>query len=296
MPFVAAALMSHGSEALPEFGLAEFAPAFSHQSAVATQIAHCSPETLVVVTPHGVRSEGMMTVSYSETVEGILDTPSGQRLRDIYSVNRSLAERFWQQPGPTQTAALGYGATTGEHNRIPLDWGAHVPLRFVQMFLPTPFRVVVLTPSRALSLERLYQYGSQLGSVMREWPGNVALIASGDLSHTHRESGPYGFDPAAAELDQWFLDMLQTGNWSGLRAVSAQMVEQAKPDALWQLAVVAGALGEELFAPFMLAGYSCPTYFGMASAFAPALKPDSGAHTNKEEGQPWASAPSPAQP
>ena len=49
----------------------------------------------------------------------------------------------------------------------------------------------------------------------------------------------------------------------------AELVEAAKADSLWQLAVLHGALGERF--DVELLAYEAPTYFGMlCAAYAPA--------------------------
>jgi aromatic ring-opening dioxygenase LigB subunit len=209
----------------------------------------------------------MVTLSYSQTVEGLLETAAGGFLRDIFPVDHALANDIWRSGGPLQISALGYGATTGEFNRLLLDWGTHVPLRFIQRWHPEPFPVIILTPSRVLSLTELFAFGEHLGTVLQQHPKRTAIIASGDLSHTHLQTGPYGFHPEAARMDRWFLHMLSKEDWPGMCSVTPERLNKAKPDAFWQLAVAAGALSTVPHQKFMLQGYSCPTYFGMASAF-----------------------------
>jgi len=87
------------------------------------------------------------------------------------------------------------------------------------------------------------------------------LIASADHAHAHRADGPYGFDPAAAEYDRHFQELVATGDFRPL----AELVEAAKADSLWQLLVLQGALGGR---PLELLAYAAPTYYGMAVAVA----------------------------
>ncbi|PSR25132.1 MAG: hypothetical protein C7B47_12910 [Sulfobacillus thermosulfidooxidans] len=271
MSLTGVALMSHGTEALihfldPHHSLA-FHDTCSHQIDVASKIAAKSPETLVVITPHGVRAEGMITISYAEWVEGHLDIHPSQPLHDTYAVNRPLAEHLIHSLGPVSTAAISYGASAGEFNRLPLDWGAHVPLRFIQTFLPSPPSVVILTPSRSLSLASLFSYDQHLASLLKQWPSPVALIASGDLSHTHNPSGPYGFDSGAASFDRDFVTILKTCQARWLLSLPADYINRVKVDALWQVAIMLGVLSRVTHGSWDISGYSCPTYFGMASGF-----------------------------
>jgi aromatic ring-opening dioxygenase LigB subunit len=85
------------------------------------------------------------------------------------------------------------------------------------------------------------------------------VIASADHGHAHDADGPYGFDPAAAEYDRRFRELVASGDFRPL----AELVADAKADSLWQLLVLQGATGGrggELLA------YAAPTYYGMAVA------------------------------
>ncbi|WP_053960781.1 hypothetical protein [Sulfobacillus thermosulfidooxidans] len=271
MSLTGVAMMSHGTEALIHFIDADVSLAFHdtscHQMEVARKVAEKKPETLVIITPHGLRAEKMVTISCAEWIEGHLDINTSQPLHDVYAINRSLAEHLIQCGSPVATAAISFGASSGELNRLPLDWGAHVPLRFIQAFSISRPSVVILTPSRHLSLADLFSYGQHLGSLLTHWPSPLALIASGDLAHTHDPSGPYGFDPEATSFDRDFVKMLKTGQTSGLLSLSIDRINRVKVDALWQVAIMLGVLSELNHGPWQISGYSCPTYFGMVSGF-----------------------------
>ena len=79
-----------------------------------------------------------------------------------------------------------YGASGGEGCFTPLDWGAMVPLWFLGARWPEPPRVVSITPSRALSLEQLYNFGIALARPSVCGMGRrVTLVASADSGHAH---------------------------------------------------------------------------------------------------------------
>jgi len=79
-----------------------------------------------------------------------------------------------------------------------------VPLYFLQK-AGWDGKVVLL----GMPLERPEEYGERIGRILEDLPGRYAIVASGDLSHRLKEDGPYGFDPAGPEFDQFVVNTLQ---------------------------------------------------------------------------------------
>jgi aromatic ring-opening dioxygenase LigB subunit len=114
---------------------------------------------------------------------------------------------------------------------IPLNWGEIVPL----LLLPTinPHDSAITTPSvssssslsKILSLIWTFPYRRynhsvemvpellQVGADIMDWaqqrPERIAILVSGDLSHTHQSSGPYGYSAASGFYDD------AIGRWAG---------------------------------------------------------------------------------
>lgn len=191
--------------------------------------------TVIVVTPHNVHVEGHFAVATSARV-------------GAHEVDRELALRLVDEIRAAGLPVVGvsYGGNDATQAELPLDWGTAVPLRYVHAR-----KVVVVAPARDRPLEEHIRVGELLRG--------HALIASADHAHAHEASGPYGFDPAAAEYDARFRELVPVGDFLPL----ADLVEAAKADSLWQLLVLQGAVGGrggELLA------YAAPSYYGMAVA------------------------------
>jgi aromatic ring-opening dioxygenase LigB subunit len=202
----------------------------------------CRADVAVVVTPHNVHVEGHFSVVTAAHV--------GEHETDC-----DLAHALLAAARRAGLPALGvsYGGNDPSQAVMPLDWGAEVPLRFVQAA-----RVVVVAPARDRPLEEHVR----LGRVIAALDGDLALIASADHGHAHDPEGPYGFDPAAAAYDDLFLERLSESplDFEPL----ADLVDAAKADSLWQLLVLQGAVR----GPAELLAYAAPTYYGMAVAVA----------------------------
>jgi len=91
----------------------------------------------------------------------------------------------------------------------------------------------------------------------------VSLVASADHGHRHDEHGPFGFHEAAAAYDDLVLELVRENRLDSVDLL-APLVEDAYADSFWQLAMLAGALGDGY--DVELLSYEVPTYFGMLCA------------------------------
>jgi aromatic ring-opening dioxygenase LigB subunit len=201
-------------------------------------------ETAVVVSPHTVHVEGHFAVIDAARV--------GE-----HETDRALASEIVEaiRAEGVPVLRVSYGGNDPAEAELPLDWGTEVPLRFMRAR-----RVVLLAPARDRPLDEHVRVGAAVAAAAGEQ--RVALVASADHAHAHDPSGPYGFDPAAAEYDKLFLELAAAEPFD-FRPLERRVAD-AKADSLWQLLVLQGAIagGLELLA------YAAPTYYGMAVAVA----------------------------
>ena len=109
---------------------------------------------------------------------------------------------------------------------IPLNWGEIIPL----LLLPNIERYKTASSVKSLKNSilpliwtfpyRRYDHSVdmvpellQVGADIMDWaqkrPEKIAIIVSGDLSHTHQSNGPYGYSPASSPYDH------AIGRWAG---------------------------------------------------------------------------------
>ena len=267
MSLVGAALMPHGSQALEELHdplYARFKKTHDGLAAAAQELSRFPADTAVVLTPHGIRADNMVTISASETIRGVLGE-APETLDETFSVDRGLAESIVEEAARRglAMAKIAAGASSGPYSQLPMDWGAQVPLHFLAQQVQM-LQTVVMTPSRVWPLDQLFEFGRAMRVALDAWPRPTWLIASADMAHAHEADGPYGFHPAAEDFDAWFQEAVRTRDWDALLNVDMDWVDDAKPDALWQMVILAGALQHD-FASHVI-GYDCPTYFGMMNA------------------------------
>lgn len=263
-PFVFAAIAPHGSEIIAE--LSGHTPALMARTraslqALGRQMSAASPDTLIVLTPHGTRVEGQFAIANPERMYGTVEH-RGSAVSMERTVDRELAQSIAEaatQAG-IPAALLNYATNEGPLSCLPLDWGAIIPLHFMP-----EVPVVVINPPRGMDFTPHLRFGAALSRAVAASGKRVGLIASCDWSHAHQETGPYGHHEAAEKLDARVVEHLQSGDLEALTSLPPQLIEDAKPDGLWQTLVLAGAIPpEERQVEFL--SYEVPTYFGLMCA------------------------------
>ena len=209
-------------------------------AAMGKELEALRPDTVIVLTPHGVRIEGATCVSLTERAYADLTAA----LRIEFDVDQVLAEAIaiTATAHHIPVAKCIYGASAGPHCALPLDWGASTPLYFMGAHYTPPPKIVVVCPSRTLSLADQVAFGRALAATAVAAPQRIALIASADQGHAHHAAGPYGFHPAAAQYDAAMQAAIRDHRLETLLDLPAELVNDAKVDSLWQTLILHGAL------------------------------------------------------
>ena len=265
MSLIYACIAPHAGDLIPETIADQNTVALTRQSMqeMSANLQSLSPETIVIINPHGFRVQSGMSISITE--RAIAEWSPDVKLdfdMDLLLAN-VIADKALGMDVPV--VRYIYGASGGPDCFIPLDWGAVVPLYFMgHRFDPKP-KIVHISPMRTLPYQLHFDFGRAIGRVLKESASRIALIASADQSHAHNVNGPFGFDPASAQYDSWMQEMISEGRLDDLLSADPDLVENAKPDSLWPTLILAGALEENPMKGRLLS-YEINVYFGILCA------------------------------
>lgn len=264
MPIVCAAIAPHGGLAVPELStdLRQGATTRASMQELGRRFAAAKPETVFLITPHGIRIDGAFAVSGSWTARGEIGP-----IKQEFEVDRDLAHAIVQacERHDVPAGLVSTGGSSGPASTVPLDWGAMVPFYFMAAALQPKPKVVIAGPTRALTLQQHVDFGRAVAEAAQASPTRIGYIASSDLAHAHDPDGPYGYDPAAARFDAWLADCVKEDDLLRLLHADMDSVEKAKPDGLWQILTLAGAREVAPMTGEFLS-YEVPTYFGLLCA------------------------------
>ena len=220
----------------------------------------------MVATPHNLRLLGKIGVVIAENSSGrLLDSRREVSLKARCDVK--FARKLLRRASSAALPVVGanYGTAEGPSSEMPMDWGTLVPLWFFLKENRLKSEIVIVTPSREIPLARNFEFGKVLGDLAEMDEKRIVFVASADQAHAHRKDGPYGFSPMAPVYDRLVVEAVRRNQLKSILDFSPRLVREAKPDGLWQMAMLAGVL-ERVETKSMFYSYQLPTYYGMLCA------------------------------
>jgi len=196
MPLVYACIAPHGGELVPRLAgerVRLFAASRRGMKILAAQLERSKPDTVVVSSPHNLRLFRHIGVVLSENCSGeVKEGNESVSLKAKCDLDFGMAVLHEAEERGLPVVGANYGALEGPASDLPMDWGTLIPLWF---FLKrgTRRRILVVTPSRGIPLEKNFDFGKVVGRVAEAGAKRVAFVASSDQAHAHKKDGPYGF-------------------------------------------------------------------------------------------------------
>ena len=269
MPLVYSCIAPHGGEIVPALAgrkLPLFMETRRGMKELAKEIRLARPDTVVIATPHNLRLHRHIGVVTAENSSG--SAREGRReIRYRAKCDMDLAGRIVEAAEGSGLPVVGatFGVYEGPLSDMAMDWGTLIPLWFFLKGTGLKSKIVIVTPSRGIPLSLNFEFGAVVAGVAEREKKRVAIVASADQAHTHRKSGPYGYSPDARKYDEYVVKAILGGKLESIMALKPGLVDRARPDSLWQMAVLAGALSVVPMEGRLLS-YQAPTYYGMLCA------------------------------
>jgi len=269
VPLVYACIAPHGGEIVPALAGRElklFSPTRKGMRVLAAAMKEARPDTIVLATPHNLRLYKHIGVVTAENSSG--STEEGRRvirLRAKCDVEFATKLAEAGEAAGLPVVGANYGVSDGPLSDLAMDWGTMIPLWFFLSGRRAKSKVVIVTPSREIPLAQNVEFGRVIAEAAEWEKKRIAFVASADQAHRHQKSGPYGFDKRAAVYDRQVVDLIRHNKLEEVVKMSPGFVDGARPDSLWQMAMLVGALS---VVPMKaeLVSYQVPTYYGMVCA------------------------------
>jgi MEMO1 family protein len=184
-------------------------------------------------------------------------SPHGSLFSDAFSINAHTEfKSFFEQFGDLSTKIEWRGATNIAakiaHKANPidlpvrlvseekLDHGSSVPLHFLTQHLPD----VKILPVGYCMLDRKehIKFGEFLKDIILQSDQRIAVIASGDLSHTLKTEAPAGFHKDGQAFDRQLIELLEANNIPGILNLDSELVDNAKECGFRSLLILLGII------------------------------------------------------
>jgi MEMO1 family protein len=238
---------------------------------IAQEIALTKPKTIVIISPHALINDDFFHISPGQKARGDFRMFGAPHVSFRVSYDEKLIDRIENQAKQNNIPAF---RSVEPHPE--LDHATMVPLHFINRYAKD-YSIVRLAPSMRSSDDH-FSYGKTIQKAIFEYGEDVVLVASGDLSHVLKPSGPYGFAEEGPTFDRYVVEAIQNNDLRALFNMEERMIRRAKPCGLSSFQILAGAI-DSLDMKSTLESYEGP--FGVGYAMASFKVPKDQTNTKK---------------
>lgn len=249
MPLTSAALLPHSPLLIPEIGQAHYsllAKTVSAYNEVAKIVKEREVATLLIISPHGSIQAGSFVLNVAPEMEINLKDFGFIPPKTSFSGDALLADKIASTLRPIFPLELS--------SEIILDNGSAVPL-YLLKDSASNLKIIVISPADNLSLADQVNFGRELGAVIAASEKNIALIASGDLSHRLKKKSPGGYSPKGAKFDNKLIEYLSEPQTAleNILKMDPKFIADAQECGLKPLVMLLGAIAGKSWQPDILA-------------------------------------------
>ncbi len=194
-------------------------------------------QTIIIISPHGPMRYDKFIANYEENFkEELSDFDANlpeKTLQNDLELTKKIFKRSKQKGLPIEII---------RENK--LDYGTLVPLYYLTNgFQQENYKIIPLAFT-ALDWKTHFVFGKILGEVAEVEEKNIAIIASGDLSHRLSESAPAGFSPYGIKFDKTLINLLEKGETNKILNLNPEFSQEAGECGLRSIIIALGAISD----------------------------------------------------
>ena len=237
MSIIAGYMVPHPPMAVPEVGgknINIISETMKSYAEVSKDIAALKPDTILLSSPHQILYGDYFHISPGHSAVGDFSGFGAGNVKIKVDYDDELVRKISSLCDKT-----GFPAGTMGERSPSLDHGTMVPLYFVNQCY-TDYRLVRIGLS-GLSLEAHYSFGRIIAQAVNQLGRKAVYIASGDLSHCQKETGPYGFRPEGPVYDEKLMEVMGRGAFEELLSFDEELLEKSQECGHRSFIIMGGA-------------------------------------------------------
>lgn len=205
------------------------------------------PDTIIIFTPHGEVDKNKITINQSPILKASL-----AEFGDL------VTKLEWK-------GDLGMSYTIYEHfetkdiirlvHEEEVDHGISVPLSYLSQGLKE-VKIIPISYSGA-DLKSHFNFGKELSSLIKKSNERIAVIASGDLSHSLTEDSPAGYAPEGKKFDKKLVELIKEKKYDKIVKIDEDFIKKAGECGMRSISMLLGVIDEVDLKPNVLS-YECP--------------------------------------
>ena len=209
---------------------------------VAEEIAQLEPDLIIVISPHGPIFSDAIAIYDQNTYFGNFKAFGEYNLQYNFIKDQEFINSFNRYNSQERGDFYCLRESQLKSFKIPteLDHGVLVPLHFINERYKN-FKLVAMSYG-SFSYHRLMKNGELLSDFIHQVDKKVVVIASGDMSHALKDSGPYAYHEDGEKFDQELKLRLTQNKPYEIFKFPQEIIENAKECGLRSYALLMGAL------------------------------------------------------
>lgn len=235
MSLVFAAFVPHPPIIIPEIGKNNISAArntISSMKKLAEKFYQAEIDSVVIISPHAEMLSFAMTVFAPGKYQGDFSYFGAPEVKMDFSCEQKLAINIYQE---TVKAEIPIEIDKNDNS---LDHGAMVPLYYLLKNSDRGIKLVEVAFSTLPRIAHL-EFGRVIGKIIDKEKENIALVASGDLSHRVFDKG---YQEYGEEFDQKIAEIIRKRQLDDLTELDEELIELAGECGYRSLLILAGAL------------------------------------------------------
>ncbi len=238
MALITTTLLPHSPLLIPEIGQANYgflAKTTSAYKQLANKLKNDEVDTIIVISPHGLSQADSFVINVAPEMEINLKDFGFINPKIILNGDALLADEIQATLRPDWPLQLISEKT--------IDSGSAIPLYLLKQ-VSANLKIVIIYPAKELSLKEQIKFGKKLQELIVTNEKNIAVIASGDLSHRLQKKSPGNYSPKGAKFDNKLIEYLSEPLTAidNILRMDSKLIEEAMECGLKPLLVVLGIL------------------------------------------------------
>lgn len=200
---------------------------------LAEELFATHPDTIVLFCDHPTAPKDTFAINVSDPYHAGLKEFGDLGYEKTYRPDFMLADAI-------QRGLRKEGSSVVLITEKDLPFTATVPLAFLTEHIPN-VRILPIAPCNGSAKEH-FDFGASLREHLMSSTKRIAVIATGDGSHTRNESAPGGLHPEGEQLDTLLATLVAQKNTAGMLQVDPALLTAAQDASYRQIVMLFGAL------------------------------------------------------
>jgi MEMO1 family protein len=250
MSLVFSAIVPHPLILMPQIGKEHARRLQLTQKAyekLAIELQNCGANTIIIISPHGIIQNDVFTINLNPNFNANFEEFGDFSTKLNYTGNIGLTHKIREK--------LETKANLQMISLENIDYGTSIPLYFLTQKL-TNIKIVPIYYS-GLDYNKHFEFGQLLKRQILASKDNIAVIASGDLSHRLNKNAPGGYSPKAKKFNSRIIESIQKNKINDLLSMDINLVKEAGECGLKSILILMGIMDEIKYEP-QLFSYEFP--------------------------------------